>query len=171
MLNEHLWSGIIHRSETGEERKEDDVNLLDNKGLYKYLKKRYKSKDGKNLFVVKYGYTDFDLFCYPASTYMIDQTTPSDEVSVYIWYPNVDHTCVLSFQRYHAADNINRQEIIDFIRNDGFELYCHNLEHSKTDINVISRASYVITVPDNKSFIKLWDDVISVINKCNVEKR
>lgn len=28
MINEHLWSGIIHRSETGETRKEDDVNLI-----------------------------------------------------------------------------------------------------------------------------------------------
>ncbi len=40
-LNEHLWSGIIHRSETGETRKEDDVNLLDVNGFIDYLTSHY----------------------------------------------------------------------------------------------------------------------------------
>ena len=40
-LNEHLWSGIIHRSETGEVRKEDDVNFLDMEELLEYIRERY----------------------------------------------------------------------------------------------------------------------------------
>ena len=41
-LNEHLWSGIIHRSETGEERKEYNVDLLDCEELFEYVKRKYK---------------------------------------------------------------------------------------------------------------------------------
>lgn len=44
MLYEHLWSGIIHRSETGEERKENDVNLFDLLQLVEYLENRYNKK-------------------------------------------------------------------------------------------------------------------------------
>ena len=40
-LNEHLWSGIIHRSETGEVRKEDDVDFLDMEELLDYIRERY----------------------------------------------------------------------------------------------------------------------------------
>jgi hypothetical protein len=40
-LNEHLWSGIIHRSETGEVRKEDDVDFLDMEELLEYIQERY----------------------------------------------------------------------------------------------------------------------------------
>ena len=40
-LNEHLWSGIIHRSETGESRKEDDVDLLDIDQFQEYLNDHY----------------------------------------------------------------------------------------------------------------------------------
>ena len=40
-MNEHLWSGIIHRSETGETRKEDDINLLDSDGLFEYIIDHY----------------------------------------------------------------------------------------------------------------------------------
>ena len=42
MINEHLWSGIIHRSETGETRKEDDVNLItDVEEWVEYLEEHY----------------------------------------------------------------------------------------------------------------------------------
>ena len=44
MLYEHLWSGIIRRSETGEERKENDVNLFDLLQLVEYLENRYNKK-------------------------------------------------------------------------------------------------------------------------------
>lgn len=40
-INEHLWSRIIHRSETGESRKEDDINLLDVDGFRDYLTNHY----------------------------------------------------------------------------------------------------------------------------------
>jgi hypothetical protein len=40
-LTEHLWSGIIHRSETGETRKEDDVDLLDIDEFFDYLNNHY----------------------------------------------------------------------------------------------------------------------------------
>jgi hypothetical protein len=43
-INEHLWSGIIHRSETGEVRKEDDVNLFDLLQLVEYLENKYNKK-------------------------------------------------------------------------------------------------------------------------------
>lgn len=41
-LTEHLWSGIIHRSETGETRKEDNVDLLDWEQFEDYLNDHYK---------------------------------------------------------------------------------------------------------------------------------
>jgi hypothetical protein len=41
-VNEHLWSGIIRRSETGEVRKEDDVDLLDKSELVDYIERNYK---------------------------------------------------------------------------------------------------------------------------------
>jgi hypothetical protein len=41
MLNEHLWSGIIRRSETGEARKEDDIDLLDINEFRDYLTRNY----------------------------------------------------------------------------------------------------------------------------------
>lgn len=41
ILNEHLWSGIIHRSETGEVRKEDDIDLLDINEFLDYLTRNY----------------------------------------------------------------------------------------------------------------------------------
>ena len=40
-INEHLWSGIIKRSETGEVRKEDDVDLLDIDQFQEYLNDHY----------------------------------------------------------------------------------------------------------------------------------
>lgn len=40
-LTEHLWSGIIRRSETGEDRKEDDVNVLDWESFKEYMNDRY----------------------------------------------------------------------------------------------------------------------------------
>ena len=40
-LTEHLWSGIIHRSETGKPRKEDDVDLLDICEFFDYLNNHY----------------------------------------------------------------------------------------------------------------------------------
>lgn len=43
-INEHLWSGIIHRSETGEDRKENDVNLFDLIQFVEYLENRYNEK-------------------------------------------------------------------------------------------------------------------------------
>lgn len=46
-MNEHLWSGIIHRSETGEERKEDDINVLDLEGFKEWLKKHYINPNDK----------------------------------------------------------------------------------------------------------------------------
>lgn len=40
-ITEHLWSGIIHRSETGKPRKEDDVDLLDICEFFDYLNNHY----------------------------------------------------------------------------------------------------------------------------------
>lgn len=41
-INEHLWSGIIHRSETGEVRKEDDLNSITDRYEFKdYLNNCY----------------------------------------------------------------------------------------------------------------------------------
>lgn len=40
-MNEHLWSGIIHRSETGETRKEDSVDFLDRDELVDYICNNY----------------------------------------------------------------------------------------------------------------------------------
>lgn len=40
-INEHLWSGIIHRSETGETRKEDNVDFLDRENFYHWMLDHY----------------------------------------------------------------------------------------------------------------------------------
>ena len=43
-LSESIWSDMQDRS-TGETvRKEDDISLLDNEGLYDYIKSKYESR-------------------------------------------------------------------------------------------------------------------------------
>lgn len=59
MLTEHLWSGIIHRSETGETRKEDSVDLLDLKGFTEYIQNHYEIPSTNGGTVAGYSKTLF----------------------------------------------------------------------------------------------------------------
>jgi hypothetical protein len=150
MLNEHLWSGIIHRSETGEERKEDDVNLLDFDGLCDYLNKQYKSKDNTELFKQESKF----VYCYPCT-----QSTDGLKATM-TFHPNLNVCSLEFFLKRYPNQKINIQQVVSFIKTDGFE----------TSYQDVDCGYYLMSTPDNKSFIKLWDDVISVINDCNVEK-
>lgn len=160
-INEHLWSGIIHRSETGEERKEDNVNLLDFDGLYNYLNKHYKSKDNAKLFkqirslFKQNGIKNVkkSIYCYPC-------TQPKFGPKVDVEFNTTINTCTLRFYLKNTKQEINVQQVVNFIKTDGFEMLYQDDDGG----------DYIISTPDNKSFIKLWNDVISVINDCNVEK-
>ena len=89
-LNEHLWSGIIHRSETGEVRKEDDVDLLDIEQFQEYLNDHYEifgrnevscsNSKRTSIFIFLYrGAYDTAYICTPTTNieYYFDGTLPS----------------------------------------------------------------------------------------------
>ena len=70
-LSESIWSDMQDRSAGETVRKEDDISLLDNEGLYDYIKSKYesripnfnvdmgyytnKSSNEKNLLIQPYG--------------------------------------------------------------------------------------------------------------------
>ena len=66
-IKESVWSDMHKRSNGTQERMEDDINRLDCRGLYEYLKNAYESKSGYSIddvIMINYDDTVIDIRVY-----------------------------------------------------------------------------------------------------------
>ena len=141
-LTEHLWSGIIHRSETGEVRKEDDVNILSKKDFYDYILDHYDFPSNKYYALCDPYYMRFSLsrgigdymivYNYPPSPHDVDIKVPAEMTVV--------NNLVYIFEN-HGFENIKSNAVLSA----GF-------------------AEIFFNSPiDNKSFLEIFDLVIEYL--------
>ena len=136
-VNEHLWSGIIHRSETGEVRKEDDVNILSKKDFYDYILDHYTFPSDLNKVV--HTYTKYAMAFSLAKNLGYSIT--------YYYYDDKD-VCA---QIYRPTDE--GWDLVDFFENNGYEY---------NDFGTFFR----IYLPNgNQDFLKLFDLIVDYFQK------
>ena len=140
-LTEHLWSGIIHRSETGEVRKEDDVNLLDKEGLFNYILKHYNFPSNQ-FYVFRNAHMAFGLTTKNLTDYIIN----------YYEYKSYEYvTIVMNGSRLVPSD------IVEFLKKHGI----------KTNIDIFTNQIMFTPPIDNKSFLEIFDLVIEYFKNKN----
>jgi hypothetical protein len=138
-LNEHLWSGIIHRSETGESRKENDVDFLDMNSLLDYIQKRY---DG----------------CYGFGNIGIT-FNESTALRIYVGFSLKSNilTQVLTFYKDKCNEDKCRCVIWPTSGEKSLNTFLQEREYeTKTDVTDVN----VKDIETNRQFLKLLDDYI-----------
>lgn len=142
-LNEHLWSGIIHRSETGEERKEDSVDSLDLRGLLDYIDENYESPWYCSIFKKRDGN------CY--AIVKINGHIGSGRIFQSIEFHEYDNFCEILVDRESGG----RRSLYNYLQKRGYDVKLHMRE----TMGIV----YLIKCNDiktNKQFLKLLDGVI-----------
>ena len=134
-LYEHLWCGIIHRSETGEVRKEDDVNLLSKEEFYDYILDHYNFPDlGKSI--------------YSYSKYAMAFALVKNMGYSITYYYDDDTVCA---QIYRPTDK--GWDLIDFFKNNGY------------DYNDYRTFFRIDLPNGNQDFLKLFDLIVDYFQK------
>ena len=137
-LNEHLWSGIIHRSETGESRKEDDVDLLDIDQFQEYLNDHYD--------ITYYGKVVATSWVYGIRLAVMGDYNAFMKLKSKTWYLEISCHPNIERKRTFLSKEIKNKYVNEIEDDGGFS----------------TTITYVINLQTNKDVLHFIDDFIKM---------